>query len=189
MELDLCVWYWRYSFDYFTTVISPLQMPNEFGALKQRNSCFTRLSLHTTRDMLSAPWTCNYLFTKDSKGELTFALITSDILTLVKFCVESDVWQELVYFFEDSALSDIFGTDVPNLDQVVFFSGRDRESADVVAVVDLITKLLANRRQQQFFPHSGLQKRILSLHWSKVVICSTSNSRYLKAHDVMISRY
>ena len=111
----------------------------------------------------SAPWTSVNHYSQMIQRQSS---LYSDILTLVKFCVESDVWQELVYFVEDSALSDIFGTDVPNLDQVVFFSGRDRESADVVAVVDLITKLLADRRQQQFFPHSGLQKRILSLKWS-----------------------
>ena len=95
--------------------------------------------------MLSAPWTSvNHYYQKIQRDDTYF----SDILTLVKFCVESDVWQELVYFFEDSALSNIFGTDVPDLDQVVFFSGRDRESADVVSVVDLVTKLFSNRGQK-----------------------------------------
>jgi len=73
----------------------------------------------------------------------------------VEFCVEPDVWQKLVDLFQDFALLDVLRPDVPDLDEVVFLPGRDGQAADVVAFVNLVAKLLANRRQQQLLPNTG----------------------------------
>lgn len=47
-----------------------------------------------------------------------------------------------------------------DLDEVVLFSGRDGESANVVAVDDVIEKLLADGGQQQLLPNPRLKQAI-----------------------------